>query len=296
MGRPGFAAGAPATWRVSLAVPVDGVEVFESAFADWADAVAVALDQDIAKLDATFDRRPDDGTLAARMALAAAATGLPEPPLAVEKVPATDWLAATHAAFPPIRIGRFCIYGSHVDDRPPAGAIGLCIDAATAFGTGEHPSTAGCLTALDRLARRLTPRRALDMGCGTGILAMAAARLWRCSVLAADIDAEAVRVAGINAASNGLSRLVRPVQADGFGVRVVAAGAPYDLIAANILARPLTRFAAPLSRRLADSGVVVLSGLLKRDAASVLAAYRRCGLHLIGRIEVAGWSTLVMGR
>ena len=296
MGRPGFAAGAPAAWRVSLAVPVDVVEAFESAFADLADAVAVSLDQDSARLDATFDRRPDGGTLAARVALAAAAAGLPEPSLAIEKVPATDWLAATRAAFPPIRIGRFCIYGSHVDAPGPAGTIGLCIDAATAFGTGEHPSTAGCLTALDRVARRSSPRRVLDIGCGTGILAMAAAKLWHRAVLASDIDAEAVRVAGINAASNGLGRLVRPVRADGFAARVIAAGAPYDLITANILARPLKRLALPLSRRLAHDGAVVLSGLLKRDAPSVLSAYRMCGLRLIDRIEIAGWSTLVIGR
>ncbi len=185
------------------------------------------------------------------------------------------------------------MHGSHW--RPPArtGAIALEIDAASAFGTGEHPSTSGCLLALDRLARRWRFRHPLDIGTGSGILAIAAAKRLARRVQASDIDAGSVRVARHHVRRNGLSGWVRVECAPGFRSRTLK-GRRYDLIFANILARPLTQMARDLSRAIAPGGVAVLSGLLRRQEALVLAAYRRRGLSLVRRIEIDVWSTLIL--
>lgn len=291
-------ASGPPSWRIAVTVPAAAAGAFEAVLADGADAVATfGEDEDPARLiEATARTRPDMAELAARLALLAAALGVPEPALTVEPVPATDWLAATRQAFPPLRVGRFFIHGSHVAERVPAGCIGLRIDAATAFGTGEHPSTAGCLLALDRLARRHRVRRALDLGCGTGILAFAIVRLWHAPVVAADLDPEAVRVARINARVNGVESRVRAAVSAGYRAAAVRASAPYDLVTANILARPLARLAPALARHLAPGGIAVLSGLLARQAPLVLAAHRAQGLVLAGRVPVRGWTTLILRR
>lgn len=237
--------------------------------------------------------RPERGPLEAGLALAAAALGLAEPALAIEPVEEIDWLKANQESFPPMRIGRYVIQGSHVRTPVPAGAVGLLIDAATAFGTGEHPTTHGCLLALDRLARRGRRRRILDMGSGTGILAMAAARTFRVPVLAADIDAHAVAVARENVKANGLAGRVRAIASDGYAAREIAARAPYDLIFANILARPLGRMAPALARHLAPGGVAILSGLLGEQEPLVASAHRAQGLAFAGRIRRGNWHTLV---
>ncbi len=289
----------PSVWRIAVTVPARAAAAFEQALEP--DALAVARFEADPEgrywtVEATTAGAPDRTALTARLAVLATALGLPEPEPAVERIPPTDWLAATAQAFPPIAVGRFHIYGSHLDQRVPAGRIGLRIDAATAFGTGEHPSTAGCLRALDRLARRQRPRRALDLGCGTAVLAIAMSKLWHRPVLAADFDPEAVRVAGINARANRVAGQVRVVQSDGYRAPAIAGRRPYDLITANILARPLCRLARGLRRHLAPGGRAVLAGLLARQEAQVLAAHRRQGLYLIGRITVAGWPTLVLAR
>src|SRR4051812_269737 len=158
----------------------------------------------------------------------------------VQPLPPTDWLAQNRRDFPAQAIGRFFVYGSHHADGVPAGRHGLMVDAATAFGSGEHATTRGCLAALDRLAkRRRRPRRPLDLGCGSGILALGMAKAWRRPVRAADIDAESVRVARENAALNGVSQLVRIDRSDGYRAPLVHRGRPYDVIVSNILAQPL---------------------------------------------------------
>src|SRR5271167_3663012 len=187
--------------------------------------------------------------LAARLALTAVAAGGTLVEIGEEKLPARDWLAENQLAFPPLRIGRFFIYGSHHSGRVAAGAIGITLDAATAFGTGEHPSTCACLIALDSLARRRRFRRPLDIGTGTGILAIGAAKLLRRRVLASDIDRRAVRVARHNVACNGVTGLVRVRQAPGYRDRALQ-GSRYDLVLSNILARPLAMLARDLARRL----------------------------------------------
>ena len=231
--------------------------------------------------------------LAAELALAAAAAGGTLVEIGEGQLPDRDWLAENQLAFPPLRVGRFFIYGSHHRGRVPAGAIGIMLDAATAFGTGEHPSTRGCLMALDRLARRHRFRRPLDVGTGTGILAVAAAKLRHRRVLASDIDRGAVRVARHNVARNGVAGLVRVSGADGYRDRAIRK-LPYDLILSNILARPLALLARDLARTLMPGGRAVLSGSLRRQEPIVLAPHRGCGIVLERRLVIDGWSTLVL--
>ena len=289
---------APAAWRVAVTVPAAAAEPFERMLAADAPAVSVfgADDEPLRQVEGFAVAKPDATALALRVAVLARALDIAEPPLTVERIPPTDWLAATRRAFPPIRIGRFFVHGSHVEGGVPAGAVALRIDASTAFGSGDHPTTAGCLTALERLAKRRRIRRALDMGCGTGILAIAIAKAWRVPVVAADIDPEAVRVAQANARANRIAGLVAAAPSDGYAGTAVRAGAPYDLIVANILAGPLARMAKDLAADLASGGTAVLSGLLARQEAQVLAAHRTQGLALQGRVALDGWSTLVLAK
>jgi len=240
---------------------------------------------------------PQRGELETLLLLAWAGQG--EPPLPeIERLPPRDWVRENRETFPPRRIGRYFIHGSHYRGAVPAGAIGLLIDAATAFGTGEHATTSGCLIALDRLARRRRRRSVLDMGTGTGILAIAASRTWHLrasDVLAVDIDGGSVRVARENARRNGVAAGVSARWSAGYQSRAVRERRPYDLVFANILARPLARMARDLAVALAPEGIAVLSGLLARQERFVLTAYRRQRLHLCHRIVIDGWHTLVLG-
>ena len=233
-----------------------------------------------------------DTDLGVRLELVAFAAGGRVIALSEEQIPERDWLAENRRAFPPQRIGRFLVHGSHWREKPPAGAIAIEIDAASAFGTGEHQSTRGCLIALGRLARRRRFRRPRDVGTGSGILAIAAAKTLRRRVLASDIDPVAVRVARHHARRNGVTKSVRVERKAGAAGR----GAGYDLVFANILARPLALMARGLARSVAPGGVVILSGLLRRQEASLLAAYRPHGLALGFRIPIEGWVTLVLRR
>jgi ribosomal protein L11 methyltransferase len=274
-----------------------------------ADLAARALDDAVASVSA-FEAAPDGAwlvegmspdkpdmeALELRLALAWIDRGTRAPSFAVERLAPRDWLAENQRGFPPSWIGRYVVHGAHWRGTVPAGRIALVIDAATAFGTGEHGSTRGCLAAIDRLARRRRFARVLDMGTGTGILAIAAAKTWRARVAAFDADAEAVRVARRNVAVNGVARFVSPGRAHSHCERALVRRAPFDLVLANILARPLMAMARGLARGLAPGGVAVLSGLLKRQESAVLEAHRRVGLALAARIAIEGWSTLVLSR
>jgi len=229
------------------------------------------------------------------LALAWAGHGPPPKPV-LEKLPPRDWVRENQESFPPRRIGRYFIHGSHHREGVPPGAIGLLINAATAFGTGEHASTEGCLRALHRLARRRRFREILDMGTGTGILAIAAAKTFARDVLAADIDPGSVRVARENARRNGVAGRVSTCWSPGYRSRRVRAGRPYDLVLANILARPLALMARDLQRALAPGGIAVLAGLIDWQEPYVLAAYRAQRLRLVQGIAIDGWRTLILRR
>lgn len=230
--------------------------------------------------------------LALGLALAAAASGVDATPKR-EPTVASGWLARVRASFPEHRIGRrFLIRPSHLGGPRPAGRITLVLDAGLAFGSGEHGSTLGVLLALERLAPR-RPRTILDLGTGSGILALAAARLWHRTVRAADNDPAALSAARENARRNGLAPLLRFAPSEGWRNPKLRRRS-YDLVLANIFARPLCHMALPLARHLAPGGRVVLGGFLGAQAPMVLAAHHRCGLVLQSRIRVAGWTTLVL--
>jgi ribosomal protein L11 methyltransferase len=207
-------------------------------------------------------------------------------------VPEIDWVRATLERLTPVRAGRFLVHGSHDRGRHPPASVAIEIDAGTAFGTGHHGTTLGCLMALDGILKERRPRRVLDVGSGTGVLAIAAAQANHPLVAASDIDPEAVRVTRDNARLNGAR--VRAWRAAGVGVQAIRAQAPYQLILANILARPLVRLAGRLRKISEAGGTVVLSGLQVDQERWVTAVYRGHGFQLIRRIRIDGWSTLVL--
>ena len=204
-----------------------------------------------------------------------------------------DWVALVQQHFKPMRAGRFYIYGSHVETAPPPASVPILLDAGAAFGTGEHETTFGCMLALDSLLKQRRFTRILDMGCGSGLLAMAAALVQKdAQVQATDIDPISVKVARMNAQRNGLERRIHLDCGAGYDAPLVRG--QYDLILANILARPLMRMAKDLRAHLADGGIAVLSGLLTKQEAMVLFAHRQQGLRLLKRLRVGPWSVLVL--
>jgi ribosomal protein L11 methyltransferase len=280
---------------VSVDVPEDALEAFESAFLTACPTVGFFLDEDagIWRVEGVKPVGVHEAELAAGLALASAVTGV-TPVLNRVATEAGGWLARTHEAFPETLIGhRFAVRGTHVDGSAAPNRITLTLDAGLAFGSGEHESTRGCLVALEAVARR-RPRRILDLGTGSGILAMAAARLLNRTVLASDIDPWSVRVARDNAALNRVGHLVRPVLADGWRDAAVRRGGPYDLVFANILARPLCLMAKDLAAHLAPGGTAILAGLLATQARWVLSAHRRQGLRLVRMLPQGGWRTIVV--
>jgi ribosomal protein L11 methyltransferase len=282
-------------WRVLA--KVGGAEAASAVFALLDEATRAVSAFEIAPEVWRVEGYPASSVLtpalAGRLALVAAAAGGALVEISEEKLPARDWLAENRLAFPPLRVGRFFVYGSHYRDRVPVGAIGIQVDAATAFGTGEHPSTRACLMALESLARRHRFRRPLDIGTGTGILAIATAKLLHCKVLASDIDRGAVRVARHNVVRNGVMGAVRVRGAPGYQDRALRKSR-YDLILSNILARPLALLARDLAGALMPGGRAVLAGLLRRQEAIVLAPHRGCGIVLERRLVIDGWSTLIL--
>lgn len=204
----------------------------------------------------------------------------------VEKVADVNWLAHSYKQFEPFTVGEFFIHGSHYEGQPPPGSIPLQIDAATAFGSGEHGTTAGCLRAMLALQEAgIHPRRILDMGTGSGILAVAAAKLWSVPVLAVDIDPESVIVAARHAAANGTGTAITAVQGDGFAAPAVAERGLYDLILANILAGPLIVMAPDLAEYMAPGGHFILSGLLDEQEDDVAGAYRGFGTLVASYVQ-----------
>ena len=282
---------------VSLDVPAAAVPLFEAALAPHCRSLGLFGEETDAswRLEAVRAADADPGPLLAALALAEALSGL-RPALTRRPIAADGWAARSAASFPAQAIGRrFLVRGTHLREPAPAGRIVLTLDAGAAFGSGEHPTTRLCLRALDGLAAR-RPRRILDLGTGSGILAMAAARLTGRVVRAVDIDPWSVRVAAENARRNGLGPRIRVRRADGWRSPGVRGAGPYDLVLANILARPLCAMARDLAAGLAPGGYAVVSGLLAGQARMVLAAHRRAGLVLRARLTEGAWAALVLTR
>ena len=295
----------PDVWRMTVTVDQAHVLDFESTLERHADAVTMFMDDLSGRSDgegdwhveAIFRVPPDRARILADLTATALAVGLPVPEATLERVPNVDWVAANLRDFPPIRAGRFFVHGSHWQDGVPAGHFGLKVDAGTAFGSGEHATTKGCLLALDRIAKTGHPlTRAVDLGTGSGILAIAMARLGAKRVIASDFDPIAVRVAQQNIKDNAAAQTVRAVVSDGWRNRALGQLGPLDLVTANILARPLCRFAPALAAHLAPHGRAVLSGLLEWQERMVMAVHERQGLRLKSRLVIDGWATLIIGR
>jgi ribosomal protein L11 methyltransferase len=215
--------------------------------------------------------------------------------LAAEKLPEVDWLRHVHENFPPITAGRFFIYGSHYEGALPGNLLALQIDAATAFGSGEHETTKSCLLAFETLLETHAFKNTLDMGCGSGILGIAAAKLCPdIRVTAVDIDPESIIVTGRHADMNGVGDMVETQIGDGYAAPIVAQNGPYDLIFANILAGPLVEMAPDLASHLAPGGICILSGLLLRQKEQVTTAHTSQGLTRLFANDIGDWSALVL--
>ena len=282
---------------ISLTVPESAMEAYEAALSSCCDSVGFFRDQQTGEwlLEAVRKGPGNDAALAAALSLAATVSGI-QVRIKRSKIAGEGWLARSYASFPDQLIGkRFCVRGTHVHGPRPAGRFILTLDAGMAFGSGEHGSTRGCIRALERVAWR-RPRRILDLGTGSGILAIAAARLLRRPVLATDLEPWSVWVAAQNAGLNQLGRRVTVRRADGWRPWAVRSRGPYDLVLANILARPLCQMAHELSANLAPGGSAILSGLLQNQMRAVVAAHLRCGLKLDAALTEGPWTTLILRR
>jgi ribosomal protein L11 methyltransferase len=211
-----------------------------------------------------------------------------------DTVEARDWVKASLEDLVPVPAGRFVVHGQHDRDRVAPNKLGIEIEAALAFGTGHHGTTRGCLLLLDHVLKAWRPRRVLDLGTGTGVLAIAAAKALHERILASDIDPLSVLVARDNARLNQTGHLVQAVRATGFSAPQFAQRGPFDLVLANILANPLRQLATPMARHLAPSALVILSGLLTHQAPAVIAAYRARGLIPLRHLRIDGWSSLLL--
>jgi ribosomal protein L11 methyltransferase len=257
-------------------------------------AAVAAFERPDGRWDVTmhFAEPPDQALIHERVANAAgrkAAEGI-----SFDTVEARDWVKASLEDLVPVPAGRFVVHGQHDRERIAPNKLGVEIEAALAFGTGHHGTTRGCLLLLDQVLKAWRPRRVLDLGTGTGVLAIAAARALHERVLASDIDPPSVQVARENARLNVSGHLVQAIRATGFSAPQFAAAAPFDLVLANILANPLRQLAGPMARHLAPSALVILSGLLTHQAPGVIAAYRARGLVPVRHLRIDGWSSLLL--
>ena len=288
----------PATHRASFAVGSEQtakrvVDLLSESFFERQAAVA-AHERSDGRWDITvhFAQAPDQASI--RELVAIAAGGEVARDITFDTVEARDWVKATLEQLVPVRAGRFIVHGHHDRLKVAPNKLGIEIEAALAFGTGHHGTTRGCLLLLDSVLKARRPARVLDLGTGTGVLAIAAAKALHGEVLANDIDPLSVRVARDNARLNGAANRVQAIHATGFSAPQFRQHGPFDLVLANILANPLRQMATPMARHLAPSALVILSGLLPYQASGVIAAYRARGLILLRHLRVEGWSSLLM--
>lgn len=241
------------------------------------------------EVGAYFIEEPDD------VELALLAAAFQSNAFVISEVPDTDWVDKVRRELTPVVAGRFFVYGSHDADKIPEGSEPLLIEAAMAFGTGHHGTTQGCLEALDALANEgFVGQNVADIGCGTAVLGMGAARIWPNPVIVSDIDEVAVEVAEANVAANGLTDKVICVEAAGFENDALHARAPYDLVFANILKQPLIDLAPSMKEHVAEGGYMILSGILTRQADEVVAAYAEQGISEVRRGVIGDWVTLLL--
>ena len=290
----------PATHRASFTLPDEhaaktAVDVLTEIYFDDEAAVA-AFERPDGRWDVAlhFADAPDQALV--RQRVTEAAGGEAAKAVAFDTVEARDWVKASLEDLVPVPAGRFVVHGAHDRARIAPNKLGIEIEAALAFGTGHHGTTRGCLLLLDHVLKSRKPNRMLDLGTGTGVLAIAAAKARHRTVLASDIDPPSVNAARENARLNGSGALVHAIRATGFSAPDFARDGPFDLVLANILANPLRQLAGPMSRHLAPSALVILSGLLNHQATAVIAAYRARGLVPLRHLRIEGWSSLLLQR
>jgi ribosomal protein L11 methyltransferase len=288
----------PNTRRASFAIGEEQtakrvVDLLTESFFEGQAAIA-AFEGPGGRWDITvhFAQAPDEASIRELVAIAAGGEVARE--LSFDTVEAKDWVKATLEELVPVRAGRFIVHGRHDRANVPPNKLGIEIEAALAFGTGHHGTTRGCLLLLDQVLKARRPRSVLDLGTGTGVLAIAAAKALHGTVLASDIDPLSVRVARDNSRLNEVGNLVQTIRATGFSAPQFKAHGPFDLVLANILANPLRQMATPMARHLAPSASLILSGLLPHQASGVIAAYRARGLVLLRHVRIEGWSSLLM--
>jgi ribosomal protein L11 methyltransferase len=286
------------TYRASFAIGDEHaaksvVDALTEIFFEGQAAIA-AFERPDGRWDVTVHfAEPPDQPLVRELVANAAGADIAEG-IAFDTVEAKDWVKASLEDLVPVPAGRFVVHGQHDRERVAPNKLGIEIEAALAFGTGHHGTTRGCLLLLDHVLKAWRPRRVLDLGTGTGVLAIAAAKALHQKVLASDIDPPSVQVAHENARLNGSGHLVQAIRATGFAAPQFVAAAPFDLVLANILANPLRQLASPMVRHLAPSAMVILSGLLTHQAPGVIAAYRARGLVPVRHLRIDGWSSLLL--
>ncbi|MBV8061288.1 MAG: 50S ribosomal protein L11 methyltransferase [Alphaproteobacteria bacterium] len=290
-------------WAVDLTVKNADADALSDCLGEEALALTCMSPprQPLTHIEALFDQEPDAGSWNARLAVIAALHKFKPPTVSVRRLPKLDWLKKVAEDFPPLPIGQWVVYGAQhkhrVVDVPHKRRRGLQIDATSAFGTGEHPTTRGCLLMLDKILRHTTPHNMLDVGCGSGILAMAFLKSVRnARATGIDMDALSVMIATSNARTGGMASRLRLITGKGYKYRAIRVRRPYDLIMANIFAGPLRQMAAQLKNHLKPGGIAILSGLLNHQANGVIAAHRMQGVRLIGHIRLNGWSVLAFKR
>lgn len=271
------------------------VDLLTESFEEGQAAIA-AFESPEGRWDVTvhFADPPDETSIRELVSLASDDTVADS--IVFDSIEAKDWVKESLEGLVPVRAGRFIVHGQHDRDKVRPNQLGIEIEAALAFGTGHHGTTRGCLIYLDDVLRAKAPTRMLDLGTGTGVLAIAAAKATKRRVLATDIDPMSVQVARENMRLNGVGNLVDTICATGFASPAFGERAPFDLILANILANPLRAMSTDMARHLTTNGMLILSGLLPHQAMSVIAAYRARGLVLRKHQIIEGWSSLLMQR
>jgi ribosomal protein L11 methyltransferase len=285
----------PSTHRASFAIGSEQtarrvIDLLTESFFEGQAAIA-AFEGPGGRWDITvhFAEAPDQALIRYLIGIAAGDDVAQD--ISFDTIEAKDWVKAALENHVPVPAGRFIVHGQHDRARVAPNKLGIEIEAALAFGTGHHGTTRGCLLLLDHVLKAYRPRRVLDLGTGTGVLAIAAAKVLHEKILASDIDPSSVQVAEENARLNVSGHLVRAIRATGFSAPQFARAGPFDLVLANILANPLRQLATPMARQLAPSALVILSGLLTPQAASVIAAYRARGLVPVRHLRIEGWRT-----
>lgn len=284
-------------WQVSLETSAEAALPLSDALEPFVEAISVFEQEEdkIWILKGVSTEEPVRSEIVGALSIAATLGGHDLPKVEIGLLPDTDWLRLNRESFPAMQFGRFLVHGSHLRGKTPVGTLNIEVDAAQAFGSGSHGTTEGCLRAIDRLSRRMTPAKVLDMGCGSGILSMAAAKIWPAArIMAVDIDPVSVETTLENAVANGVGKRVAARAGNGYAVLEDRPGGTYDLILSNILARPLCKMAPSLERALKPGGTAVLSGLLYHQTAAVLSAHRQQGLVLAGKWRFGDWMTLML--